>query len=293
MKINILSLLVLLLLAKFNIATGQAVTQPQSKANNNAEFIFERVSIIDPGKIETDLYTLITKVRDNISNQVSDKNVVIFNAVPDTWEGKMKDVKNKANWPSIQKYTAWRIAASPEYDVLQIKAAENTSMPEGFVPTEDFYIVIKKSGVAKFNAPEAGKGFEMNCLLVSQMFEANETKFAGIKGKVLPSSGITPIYEANLPKAGAEKIYIDDNFGFNTLIAEFGTYTSLSKAIEDFSILTNNFKSCSSYDVNKVKDKENAYEIAPKGTFTLYKIDLKIEKDKDKYIIMLSLFHFI
>lgn len=284
MKIKILCLL----LSGLFITSNPAISQGTS---DNTKFTVEKVTIINPGKIQTDLYTLVTEVRDYLHSQVSiDKNVVIFNAIPDAWEGEMKniDIKNKANWPYIQKYHAWHIATSPKYEVLEIKPEENTDMPEGFKPTENFYIVIEPSGIAKIKDQSVTNNSNDNCSLVISIYDAAKTKFSGIKGKLLPSGN----YEAKLPVAGAENIYIKDVFGWNELVAEFGTYTSLSKANEQFSTVAENFKSCSNCDVKKISSEENMYEIVPKGQSPFPSMKLLIKKNKDQFMIILSFFLF-
>jgi hypothetical protein len=286
MKTGILYLLLFILPLDHSI--GQGV--PGTTASNAV--VYGKVTITDPGKIVTDLYTMVTHLRDSIYRQSSiNKDEVIFNALPDSWEGKMKDVKNQANWPSIQKYTAWRIVATSEYDVLQIKADENSSMPEGFKPTKDFYIVIQKGGIESYRNKTASNETGNYCLLAAAMYEADKTKFESVKGKPLEAR-VGTAYEANMQKFGAEKIYIKDFFGSRYLNADLGYYSSLSKAVEQLSATAQKLRSCNSLTVKERKDKENTYVIEVKDEYNLFTIDLKIENEKDQYIVMLSLFHF-
>jgi hypothetical protein len=224
MKPNLICLLLLLL--RFTGVQAQAA--PVENQKSNTRFAVERVAIIDPGKIVTDLYPLVSgDLRDSLNWQTSiDKNQIIFNGIPAGWDGKMKEPKDEANWPSIKKYTAWRIAASSEYDVLQIKAEENTGMPEGFKPTKDFYIIIEKSGVETIKGQAASKGAGNYCTLAAAMYEADKTKFETVKGKPIEAI-FGKSYEANMPASGAKKIYVKELLGFYTLVAELIYYNSL------------------------------------------------------------------
>jgi hypothetical protein len=295
MKRNLLSHLVTLLLILIcNTTFSQGGTSDKPKDPNPNAFKVEKVEIIDVGKIVTDFFTIVSgDLPDYINKQSSvDKNVVMTYAVPKTWEGKMKEVKDKAHWPTIQQYNAWRIAASPTYDVLQIKASENTSMPDGFKPTRDFYIVIHPSGVRKVTEQTGAKNLVPACGLVNAMYAASDNNFTNIKGKPIASPGVSSLYEAKVNKGDADKIYLKELLGMKELIAEYGTYTSLSKASEQFYKLLQNFKSCNNLEAKKIDGKADSYNIVPNRGFVIPQVAFKIEKENEEYKIMLSIFRY-
>jgi hypothetical protein len=279
------------LLLAYNAAFSQGNPTDKPKSTNPAPFIVEKVAIVDASKIVFDLYTMVSgDLADYINKQAPiDGNVVIFSAIPKTWQGKMKEAKDKAHWPTIQKYNAWRIAASPTYDVLEIRASENTSMPEGFIPTKNFYIVIEPSGVRKVTEQTPVNNMAPNCALVHTMYYAVKNKFADIKGKSIPSADFGNRFEAKVAKGEYEKVYIKEFLSMYELIAEFGTFTSHSKATERFFSLLQNFRSCKDLELKKETDKENAYNIVTTGGFVVPQVTFKMEKEKDEYKISLSI----
>ncbi len=71
-----------------------------------------------------------------------------------SWPTKMVELDSRLDNPSvIKKYNVCQIATLDNKVVLWVRKSKNGSMPSGFAPTEDFYILLGKSGIGT-PAPE-------------------------------------------------------------------------------------------------------------------------------------------
>jgi hypothetical protein len=121
-----------------------------SNAEELLEDIFPQVSIDDPGQILSNYKFQESEIKD-IKNQVGDEGFDYINAncreasFPksiNTLSGRL------ASRDEIMKYNAFLVAESGDFSILEITPEENTHMPEGFVPENTFYLVIKSAGIS-------------------------------------------------------------------------------------------------------------------------------------------------
>lgn len=121
-----------------------------SNAEELLEDIFPQVSIDDPGQILSNYKFQESEIKD-IKNQVGEEGFDYINAncreasFPksiNTLTGRLE------SRDEIKKFNAFLVAESSDFSILEITPEENTHMPEGFVPENTFYFVIKSAGLS-------------------------------------------------------------------------------------------------------------------------------------------------
>jgi hypothetical protein len=135
------------------VISNQSFAQKKYKAFGKK---FPAVIIVDPGQL-CSTYTEHDIKPEEIQELVSSSgltqdqvNVILQKSFETNWTNAMKDFSvRQAHQDIIKQYKAFLIGQFGNKYLLVIPSKLNGNLANGFVATEDFYIVVVKNGVTQ------------------------------------------------------------------------------------------------------------------------------------------------